>query len=265
MAKKTPKVPLSGKQWTEMLLGDRAHPITAPACFSITPGQPPELVLAPGVQFAIGPKELERRFRAKPVKVFFARYREAGGDTRRLETLLTCLFPIKVPKPPTRRTLEVQVTTAYRALQDLLRLPGTLQGREVFEKVADTLRGFDSGEYLAQFKPEKPLLHIVNRYVPQLVGDDYRPQTFVPAVGKQGRGRIRKGSPTGLIIGVLAEECRRRFKEAPRWPDILNVCLVLAPETFDTKCDTVDRLRKRVERVKKCHITTLHRQLFPTD
>jgi hypothetical protein len=244
-----------------MLLGDRTHPITAPACFSITPGKPPELVLAPGVQLTIGPKELERRFRCKPIKAFFARYREAGGDTRRLETLLTCLLPVKVPLPPPRRTLEAQVTSTRRALEDLLRLPGTLPGREVFGKAADTLRALDLREYLAQFKPDKPVLISVDMYVPQLVGDDYRPQTFVPAIGAQRRGRIRKGSPTGLIIGVLAEECRRRF-EAPWWPDILEVCLALAPETFDPKCDTVERLRKRVERVRKDRIVYLHRSLF---
>lgn len=267
MSKRHAKPLLSGEQWRKRLLGNRSFPVTAPLDFTfVAPSQPPELTLAPGVQLIIGPKELEQRFRHEPVKAFFARYRQAGGDTRRLETLLTCLLPVTVPRPPTQTTLKRKVQEAHRALGALLRLPGTLPGREVFEKAADTLRLLDERDwvaYLTQFKPDKPTLFNVEMRAPGFEEWSY-PKTHVPPIGATRRGRIHSGSPTGLVIGVLAELCRRRQFETPWWPAILAVCQAIAPETFDYR-DTPERLQKRVASVPKEKIAFLYGKLFPTD
>jgi hypothetical protein len=271
MSKRRPKnaPTLTSSQWYDIITRGRQYPHTVPLCFRIVPGQAPALTLAPGVQVAVSPKEIERRFKAECVKTFFERYREAGGDTGRLETLLTCLLPVSVPKPPTRVTLSRSVRKAYGALQELLRLPGTLPGREVFHEAADVLQFLDARgwvAYLAQWKPEELTVFTFTVESATQAFEDYPyyPQSMVPAVGANRRGRIRSGSPTGLIIGVLAEECRRRFKK-PRWSDVLAICCAIAPETFDIKLDTVERLQKRVERVPKDKITILFRQLFPAD
>lgn len=270
----------------------RHTPHLAPLNFIKTTDGQVKLILAPGVQWAIDSKERARRFNAKPVKAFFARYRKVGGDPQRLKPLLEGLLPVEPPRPPTQKVLKPMVRRASEALNDLLELPGNLPGhktRKVFEEAADLLCRFDDHAqegYLAQFTSHTPSQYAVTIPV-TIVGSKWLPsqdqesstclvlsypqdkdrpfQTpLVPPIGAPGRGRIQRGSQAGFVIGVLAKECRRRF-EAPWWPDILRVCCALAPETFDTKCETVERLRKRVERVPKDHIAVLFRQLLPTD
>lgn len=285
------KVPLSSE--------DRAFPHTVPLCFRIVQGAPPELCLAPGVQVAVSREEIKRRFEAECVKGFFTRYREAGGDTLRLKPLLTCLLPITAPKPPTQTALRQMVRRAFETLDKLLRLPEIVpwdEGRKILEEAADILRRFDEHaqkEYLAQFKSHTPSQYAVEIPARVIPGPLFRsviqggsaslllsyPESdrslqfpLVPPLGAPGRGRIRSGSQTGLIIGVLAEECQRRFK-APPWPEILEICKAIAPETFDPKVVmtevTVKHLKKRVARAKKDkgqgHILALHRLLFPVD
>lgn len=268
---------------------DRQNPLTVPLSWTVKDGQA-RLELAPGVQWAIGQKERTRRFNAEPVRRFLARYQQAGGDPQRLKPVLEGLLPVKAPpSPPIRRVLKSTVRKAFEALTVLLQLPGNLPGRnarQVFERAATQLRQFDEQAYRQQFTSHTPSQYAVRipvtvvgaKWLPpqdQQSGtclllsypeDKDRPLQFplVPPIGAPGRGRMRRGSPAGSIIGVLAEECRRCF-EAPWWPDILAVCLALAPETFDTTCDTAERLRKRVERLPKDHITNLHRLLFPTN
>lgn len=283
---KPPKAPLSSE--------DRTFPLTVPPCFRIVPGAPPELCLAPGVQVAVSRKEIKRRFEAECVKGFFTRYRKEGGDTRRLEPLLNCLLPITELKLPTQTALKQMVRRASEALDKLLRLPETPLGhqeREVFERAAEILRRFDGHaqkEYLAQFKSHTPSQYVIEipaRVIPSLLfrpvfqggsaslllsyPESDRPPQFPlrPPIGAPGLGRVRRGSQTGLIIGVLAAECRRRFIP-PWWPEILEVCKAIAPETFTTTY-SVEHLQKRVAWAKKdkgqAHIAMLHSTLFPTD
>jgi len=262
-----------------------------PLNYLITPDGQARIILADGVEWVLGPAEHARRFNAESVKTFFARYQKAGGDPQRLQVLLEGLLQVTVPKPPTQEALKELVRRASETLDELLRLPGNLPGhkaREVFKSAAERLHRFDDHaqeEYLAQFKWREPPMFAVEipaRVIPgPLIRSDFRggsaslvlsrpagdrpPQIpFAPPINAPGRGR-RRGSPTGLILGVLAKECKRRHLRAPWWPDILEVCKAIAPETFPPKTATVEHLRKRVEGVPDDQITDLFHRLFSAD
>ena len=267
-----------------------------PLNYLITTDGQARIILADGVEWVLGPAERERRFDAEPVKAFFARYQEAGGDPQRLRVLLEGLLEVTVPKPPTQEALKDLVRRASETLDELLRLPGNLpwhKALKVLKSAAERLHRFDDHaqeEYLAQFKWREPPMFAVEipaRVTPgplirshfqggsaslvlsrpagdTLAGD--RPLQFplAPPINAPGRGR-RRGSPTGLILGVLAKECKRRRLRAPWWPDILKVCKAIAPETFPPKTATVEHLRKRVEGVPDDQITDLFHRLFSAD
>jgi len=284
----------------QMPKNPRKTPLLVPLSYTTDPDGQVRLDLAPGVEWAIGQKKRARRFNAEPVKAFFARYQEAGGDRQRLKRLLEGLLPVKPPRPPTRKALKQIVRRASEAsktLDELLALPGNLPGHEtrwVFKRAAGRLRRFvdqAQEEHLAQLKPRKPPLVAVEipaRVIPgslirsgfhggsaSLVlsrpAGDRRPQfPLVPPIGSPVRGRIRSGSATGLILGVLAKECKRRF-ETFGWGDIVELVCAIAPETFPRDPQTAERLRKRVQAVskkqrsRKYHIAFLHAKLFPAD
>jgi len=263
----------------------RKTPLLVPLSYITTPDGQVRLDLAPGVQWAIGQKKRARRVNAPPVKAFFARYQEAGGDRQRLKRLLEGLLPVKPPRPPTRKALKQIVRRASEAsktLDELLALPGTLPGHEarwVFKRAAVRLRRFvdqAQEEHLAQLKPRKPPLVTVERparvipgplirsgfqggsaslVLSRPVGD--RPPQTPP------RGRP-SGSPTGLILGVLVKECKRRF-ETFGGGDIVELVCAIAPETFPRDPQTAERLRKRVQATPKDQIAFLHAKLFPAD
>lgn len=244
---------------------ERSHLPTVPLSFVKTADGVPVLRAAEGVKLTIDQTTIEQRFESKPVKSFRKQYQEAGGDPRRLHGLLLALLPVSVQKPPTRRTLDKKLEKACQVLSEIIYLPGSVYKRKLYEDAFFALSAFRAPGsiemYLKQFKPEKPKPFVVEDYDPELFHDLDSGELLVPPIGAPRPGHPRSGSPTGLILGVLAKECRQRFG-APRWRDILAIACAMAPEMFDIKEETVERLQKRVAHAGKSMVDLLHSQLF---
>lgn len=230
---------------------ERGYPLTAPLYFVKNSEGAPVLRLAEGVEWAIDPEECQRRFESEPVRCFLEEYQKAGGDPRLMCSLLLALLPIKAKEPPSLQELQQlqqKIEKAMQVLSEIVYLPGCVYQRKLYEDAFFALGAFRQPKaiemYLAQFTPEQSKPFVVQDYDPELFRDPDSGDLLYPPTGAPRRGRPQRGSPVGLVLGVLAKECRRRF-ETSRWDDIRAVVCAVAPETFSPDLRSVEHLQKR--------------------
>jgi hypothetical protein len=202
------------------------------------------LQAAQGVQWKINPEEIRRRFQSEPVRNFLTKYQEAGGNPLRMQQLLLALLPITTPEPPSPQELQQKIERTMQGLAEIVYLPGHVWQRKRYEDAFFALEAFRGSidMYLAQFTSEQSKPFVIHDYDPELFHDPDSGDIFPPPTGASRRGRPQRGSSVGLVLGVLAEECRQRFG-GPRWCEIQAVVCAVAPETFPYR--SVEHLQKR--------------------